>query len=144
STRRYLDDTNVLETRFTTSTGDVELVDFMPMGGADIETNRIIRRIRGLSGTTRLNVSLDPRFDYARRDPQWEAHEDQGVRATAGDDAVTLYAQGRFEIGSSGATTTLDIVEGETRWLTLVYRRRPRLWQPPRDEALAQLLDDTC
>ena len=145
ASRRYLPDTNVLETRFSTGTGEAELVDFMPMGAAARpDTNRIVRRLRGVSGTVNVTVTLDPRFDYARRDPEWDVQPGQGVRATAGDQAVTLYASAAFSIDAAGATATLAVAAGETIWLTLVCRTRPRLWQPPAADQLQTSLDDTC
>ena len=144
-TRRYLNKTNVLATRFVTGGGEAELIDFMPIGGdADgRRANRIIRRMRGLSGSVRFTVTLDPRFDYARRDPEWETRPD-GVRAIAGDESIAVYATLSWTLGSSGATTAFDVAAGETRWLVLEYNAVPAAWRPPGDADSQRALNDTC
>lgn len=145
SGRRYLDDTNVLETHFTTADGEVELIDFMPMAAAGRpQTNRIVRRVRGLSGRVTLRFTFDPRFDYARRDAAWEIQPGAGARATAGDEALTLFTDVPCATGPDGATGTFTVATGDTIWLTLEYRVRPRLWRAPTAAQLAECLDETC
>lgn len=145
TTRCYLEDTNVLATRFTTATGEAELIDFMPMAAATApETNRIIRRVRGVAGQVTLNVTFDPRFDYARRDASWELQPGQGARATSGDDALTLFTSVPCAERATGVTATFTVAAGDTTWFTLEYRKRPRLWRVPVPEHLEQVLDETC
>lgn len=143
--RRYLEDTNVLETRFMTDSSEVELVDFMPAGTAaqHPRTNRIIRRLRGRRGSIRFSVALDPRFDYGRREAAWETREGHGVRATSGDESITLYTELPFSIGTA-ATSTITVAAGEVKWLVLEYRDRPVLWNTPPASTLAAAFDDTC
>jgi GH15 family glucan-1,4-alpha-glucosidase len=70
STRRYIDDTNVLETTFSTTTGVVRVTDFMPMPANPhrIEPMReVLRIVEGIEGSVAVRVIVDPRPDYGRR-----------------------------------------------------------------------------
>jgi GH15 family glucan-1,4-alpha-glucosidase len=90
STRRYLPNTNVLETTFTTGRGAVRIVDAMPLPDHRLGPMReLARSIEGVAGTVPMRWRFAPRFDYARRAPTcgWRA----GVPvATWGSDALAL------------------------------------------------------
>jgi len=79
--RRYLPDTNVLETTFTTDRGVLRLTDLMPVAERDAyrrelwPEHEILRRIECVEGTVEVDVHCDPRLDYARIDP---ALDDRG------------------------------------------------------------------
>ena len=76
STRRYVDDTNVLETTYTTATGIVRVTDFLPMpaNARRLEPMReVLRIVEGIEGSVTLRVIVDPRPGYGRiriRPPQ--------------------------------------------------------------------------
>ena len=70
STRRYVDDTNVLETTHRTATGSVRVTDFlsMPADTSRLEPMReVLRIVEGIEGSVTLRVIVDPRPDYGRR-----------------------------------------------------------------------------
>src|SRR5262245_18257217 len=73
-TRRYLDDTLILETVFETPTGRVSLLDFMPPRGS---ASDIVRIVRGRTGRVRMRTEFVVRFDYGSVIP-WvtQAHEE--------------------------------------------------------------------
>ena len=94
TTRRYLDDSFVLETTHETSTGVVRVLDVMPLadGRADV-----LRRIEGVSGTVRMRHEWIVRFSYGRTKPfvsrhteEREAGIDQIITAVAGPDMIVL------------------------------------------------------
>ena len=71
--RRYLDETAILETTFTTSTGTVRVVDFMSIGDTGhpwsyrLRPQReLVRFVECLDGTVDLVASFEPRPDYGR------------------------------------------------------------------------------
>ncbi|MDQ3070260.1 MAG: glycoside hydrolase family 15 protein [Acidobacteriota bacterium] len=145
-TRRYLEDTNVLETRFVTATGDVEAVDFMPASLATPQrgTNRIIRRLRGQSGTMQFSLTFDPRFDYGRRDPTWELRGGWGARALNAAESLTLYTDLPLALSPPAASARFTVAAGDERWLVLEYRSEPAPWSTPAAGDLAQTLGTTC
>lgn len=73
TTRRYLPDTNVLETTFRCDTGTVRLTDAMtvparPEGSQGlIPGHEILRRVECVDGWVEIEVLCEPRFEYGRR-----------------------------------------------------------------------------
>src|SRR5918995_834068 len=71
-TRRYIDDTNVLETTFTTPTGVLRMTDVMPVDTEAAKArelwsdHEILRRIECLAGEVQVQVVFAPRFEYGR------------------------------------------------------------------------------
>src|SRR5919201_1788934 len=63
--RRYLPDTNVLETTFRTAGGAVRVTDALTtQEGPVIAWRELARRIEGLSGRVAIRWHVDPRFGY--------------------------------------------------------------------------------
>ena len=79
ASRRYVDDTAVLETTYTTDSGEVRVTDLMPVGERRAD---VIRRVEGVRGTVTLRHSWIVRFDYGRIRP-W-VHR-RGGRRPSGD-----------------------------------------------------------
>jgi len=83
--RRYLPDTNVLETTFTTERGVLRLTDLMPVAERDAyrrelwPEHEILRRVECVAGTVEVDVYCDPRLDYARIDPALDDRGPHGV-----------------------------------------------------------------
>src|SRR4051812_6963684 len=71
--RRYLDDTNVLETSFETSSGSLVATDFMlaaseeEKGSMLLPECELIRRVTCLDGKCDLKIHFAPRDDYGGR-----------------------------------------------------------------------------
>ena len=67
SQQLYLPDTNVLLTRFLSSEGVAEVLDFMPIEAGLKERHDLVRSIRVIRGSMRFEVDCRPAFDYARQ-----------------------------------------------------------------------------
>jgi len=69
TSRRYIGNTNVLETTFSTESGKVVLTDFMPVASEEDKgqrlwpENEIIRQIQCVKGEMELLVEFNPRLD---------------------------------------------------------------------------------
>ena len=87
-TRRYREDTLILETTFATAAGAVLLVDFMPPRGMNSD---VVRIVRGLRGRVDMHMELVLRFDYGRTVPWVTRLEDGTWRGIAGPDMVLLH-----------------------------------------------------
>ncbi len=89
--RRYLDDSNVLETTFTTAQGSVRLTDAMTLTDehAISPMRELVRKAEGLAGAVPLRWSLDPRFGYGERRTRIERRAGRWF-ADAGSDALVL------------------------------------------------------
>src|SRR5204862_3780262 len=86
TTRRYRDETLILETEIETESGAVRLIDFMPPRG---ENPDIIRIVEGLRGKVSMHMELIIRFDYGQIVP-WVRKRHDGLEAVAGPDGLIL------------------------------------------------------
>jgi GH15 family glucan-1,4-alpha-glucosidase len=75
--QEYLENTNVLRTVFTGSTGSFELIDFAPrflQYDRSFKPSMLIRILRPLAGDPRVRVRCRPTWDYGRADVfSWRA-----------------------------------------------------------------------
>jgi GH15 family glucan-1,4-alpha-glucosidase len=62
----YLPDTNVLLTRFLSSDGVGEIMDFMPISTDQWDGKKLIRRVTAVRGEVKYKVSCKPRFNYGK------------------------------------------------------------------------------
>ncbi len=90
--RRYLPETNVLETTFVTKQGVVRVTDAMLLPGLGLAPAReLARRVECLSGCVAMRWRVEPRFAYGSRSPRIGLRGGTPV-ATSGRDAVALSA----------------------------------------------------
>jgi GH15 family glucan-1,4-alpha-glucosidase len=75
--RRYIDDSNVLETIFTTSSGTAKVTDALLLdGGALLPWLELVRQVECLEGEVELEWSLTARPRWGRNDPNAFMRED--------------------------------------------------------------------
>ena len=87
--RRYLPDSLILETEFTTAQGVVTILDFMPPKGS---ASDLVRVVHGVDGCVSLCTELVIRFDYGSIVP-WVTQSrgaETELHAVAGPDMLTL------------------------------------------------------
>lgn len=110
TTRRYLPDTLVLETRHECPAGTVVVLDFMPPRSTYSD---FVRLVVGERGTVRMRSELVLRFGYGASVP-WVTHcADGALRAIAGPDLVLLRTPA--EMHGEGLTTVgeFDVRAGD-------------------------------
>ncbi|MFN2613193.1 MAG: glycoside hydrolase family 15 protein, partial [Actinomycetota bacterium] len=134
--RRYVPDTNVLETEFETSSGRCRVTDALnhpaPTGLPWIE---LARRVEGLSGTVRMTWSFRPRFDLGRAPMTMQAFGD--VTMFDGDDvsvAFLTFDAGEERRSENGIDGAFDVASGESALLAMLGRRAAPISIPARDE----------
>lgn len=86
-TRRYLPNTMVLETTFTTKDGVVKLTD--TMSRREI-TQEVIRMVTGVEGKVAMVMDFLIRFDYGTVIPWVTCNEQGQLQGIAGPDRITL------------------------------------------------------
>src|SRR3954465_161776 len=86
TTRRYLDETIVLETTHETAEGAVTVTDLMPIRD---KTPDVVRVVRGERGRVRMRMELIIRFAYGSAVP-WVTAIEGGIQAIAGPDRLRL------------------------------------------------------
>ncbi len=76
----YLPDTCILMTRFMSSDGVGEVIDFMPIAGnVATDRHRLVRMIRVVRGEMTFEAICDPRFNYGRDSHEVTITEDGAV-----------------------------------------------------------------
>jgi GH15 family glucan-1,4-alpha-glucosidase len=135
TTRRYWDNTLILETRFETETGVVGLIDFMPPRG---KASDVVRLVRGISGRVKLRMQLVIRFGFGADVPWVKKNPDgSGLLAICGQDMTVLRTP--VETRGEDLTTVADfeVGEGETVPFVLTYGPSHLPVPDPIDPALA-------
>jgi GH15 family glucan-1,4-alpha-glucosidase len=139
--RRYLPDTNVLETTFVTDDGAIRLTDAMPLAREGFAPQReLLRSIAGLSGTVALRWRIEPRFGYAGRRTRISARGGLPV-AVAGSDAlgVRSWDAGAPQCEKDAITGSFELAGGSHALLALSASHAEPLVFPGRAEAEARL-----
>ncbi len=141
-TRRYLDDSFVLETTFSSPTGTAVLLDAMPLGDGRCD---IVRRLTVTEGTVRVLHEWVVRFGYGAIEP-WvqrvtDPHGDEAIRAVAGPDSLLLRGD-RLPVPSGRAhRDEVELPAGESLELSLTWTPS---WRPlPTRPAVEHRIDAT-
>ncbi|SFC06179.1 Glucoamylase (glucan-1,4-alpha-glucosidase), GH15 family [Halobiforma haloterrestris] len=121
SERRYVGDTNVLETTFRTEGGTATVTDFMPPAGRVDDPKKVLyRKVACTEGRAELEVDLEPRFDYGRAEPTIEPVEDGvGVLAAGAEERVLLEAPTDLATEDGRIAGDLSLEAGEDAWFLL-------------------------
>ncbi len=117
--RRYWDDTLILETQFETANGAVALIDFMPPRG---KASDVVRLVRGLGGKVKMRMELIIRFGFGNDIPWVKRTEDHSaLLAICGEDMAVLRTP--VETRGRDLTTVADfeVHEGDTVPFVLSY-----------------------
>lgn len=134
--RRYLEDTNVLETTFYTARGVVEIVDAMTVHGETLGPARELqRRVRGVAGQVPMGWRVQARFGYGQM-PTVVAWRGRTPIASAGSDAVAICAfdAGSVQLLDAAITGSFETHEGSQAVLALCAAHQEPLVFPSRTE----------
>jgi GH15 family glucan-1,4-alpha-glucosidase len=138
TSRRYWDNTLILETRFETKSGTVAVIDFMPPRGV---ASDIVRLVRGIAGHVKLQMELVIRFGFGVGIPWVRRTEDGALLAIGGQDMTVL----RTPVETRGKDMTtvaeFEVNEGQTVPFVLTYA--PSHLPVPEPINPAQALQDT-
>jgi GH15 family glucan-1,4-alpha-glucosidase len=149
--RRYLPGTLVVETTFTTDTGQVRLTDAMAFAerqrGHDLgydAPHELIRSVEGVAGEVELELELAPRPQYGLIKPLVRL-EDGGAR-TFGACRLSVRSAVPLEVEDSTLRATFTAGEGDRlgfcmRWAPPEARHAPR---PTQAHAAAERIADTA
>ncbi|WP_309709525.1 glycoside hydrolase family 15 protein [Pseudolysinimonas sp.] len=142
--RRYDGDSFTLLTRWVTESGEIEVVDLMPMGGRRAD---VIRRVRGVRGTVRVEEVLRIRFDYADAIPWVRQSRSEGgtgerehaLIAVAGPDSVVVRGP-RLAAENFAHRAVFEVAAGQTVDLVLTWfpAHRPPPPMPDVDACLTE------
>jgi GH15 family glucan-1,4-alpha-glucosidase len=139
SSRRYVDNTLILETTFGADDGEARLCDCFAMrkGGEHYPHRQIRRIVEGVHGTVPFIVEIVPRFDYGSIKP-WIRHID-GRHHVAIDGSDGLFISGDLPTRMKhrhDLEGRFTIKEGDRLYLSLLWR-----WPEDLDEGRAKAPD---
>ena len=141
TTRRYLPDTNVLETTFTTDLGRVRVTDALLLNGPGLAPLReLVRVVDGIDGSVPMSWSVEPRFGYAAARTSIVVRSGVPV-ASSGPDAIGIvsFDLGRPDVADGRISGGAEVRAGSTGMLVLSAASQEPVVVPSRDEALDRL-----
>jgi len=144
SERRYLTDSNVLETTFKTATGTVRVTDALTLPGGGLSPYReLVRRVVGVIGQVPMRWSIEPRFEYATKGGGLAVHGGVPV-AVSGRDAVAVLSwdAGEVDVGATAITGSFRSAAGRSSLIVLSAAHEEPLVFPTRAD-VERRLDET-
>lgn len=145
--RLYIEDTNILQTHFTTDSGTIILTDFMP-GFSEEEKNHslqpeheIIRRIECVQGEVEIQIDFNPRPHYAQQNPLWQDLGKLGLRLEIDGQLMTLCSDVKLIIQkTSSAYAKVKIKAGQILDFSLCFTHDAPAVIPPLGTLISQKL----
>ena len=130
--RRYEDGTLVLETLFESRSGQLAVLDFMPIRQ---EHPVLIRIVEGRAGRMRMRSELALRFDYGRIHPRADATEHHRIELVAGPHAVSFHCPVATREHARVLESRFTVAAGERVAFVMAWRPSHL---PPRDVVVAE------
>lgn len=134
--RRYLKDTNVLETTFTTAEGIVTVIDALNLqDGGELSWVELARSVRVARGQVRMRYRIQPRFDFGL-DRTELARQGEVLLATQDDRVMAFrcWDAGEPIHSEGGIAGEFDAREGCEALLVCVFAHDQPIPLPPRRE----------
>jgi GH15 family glucan-1,4-alpha-glucosidase len=112
----YWPDTNILVTRFLSTDGVGEIIDFMPVSGQkDVApAHGLIRRVKVARGAMRFRLECVPAFNYGRDEHRVEIST-QGTRFCSSSLSLALASSVSLQQFSTGVACEFSLEEGQTQ-----------------------------
>jgi GH15 family glucan-1,4-alpha-glucosidase len=150
SARRYIDQTNVLETTFSSESGKVVLTDFMPVTSEERKEqmlwpeHELVRQVKCEQGEMELIVDFNPRLDYGRLRPEIKNAGKLGWRIDIGTNAFTL--RSHLELTPTtheGLSAKFTLKAGEIIAFSLTFSTEGPAVIPPLGDLVAEKMNLT-
>src|SRR3954469_7254276 len=120
--RCYLEDTNVLQTTWTTASGKVRVTDALVVSEGIQRFSELVRRVECLSGKVELAWRVRPRFGWAHVVPKVRREQSGFVLSHKDIELlVQSFACGEIEAGDGEVTGTVRLGRGDTGVLGLLF-----------------------
>jgi GH15 family glucan-1,4-alpha-glucosidase len=145
SRRRYLPETNVLETTFATAQGTVRMTDALTVPSGTLGPYReLARRVDGLHGEVPMRWRVEPRLHYAGSRTRFSRRAGVPV-VTAGREglAVTAWDAGEVEESNGAIRGSFAAAEGSSAVIALGAAHQEPLVLPARRD-VEKRLEDTA
>ena len=134
----YFPDTAILITRFMTTDGVGEVIDFMPVEDSRTasDRHRLVRVLRCVRGRMRFVVDCAPRFDYGRQAHQLEMTEQGAVFRGPGLELTLHGPAGGLDRSGDDVHATITLQAGQVDGFVLESAAEGPPRYLPREELL--------
>ena len=125
--RRYVENTNVLETRFRCSGGTAVLTDLMPVSSEQykrrelIPDHEILRQVECTEGEVEIHTDFRPCADYGRVPVKIRASSMLGLRMEVGRGVYWLRSTHALHVSEGAAFINVHLRAGESAQFSLSY-----------------------
>jgi GH15 family glucan-1,4-alpha-glucosidase len=139
--RRYLGQTNVLETTYRTNDGVVRVTEALTLqDGGLLPWVELVRRVEGVEGEVEVAWSVEPRFDWGREPPAIGRKGEIAVAEGAGLQlGVHSWDLGEPQLREDAICGTGRVSAGASALLALVATHEQPLPRPLRDHVESRL-----
>lgn len=134
--RRYLPETNILETDFRTPAGTVGLIDLMPVreNTSLVPDHEIIRMVECTAGEVDIEIFLAPRARYGEVKPKLERRGNLGLRFCYGRGVYWLRSTAQLNTSGDSASLRHRLKSGEKLVFSLSYTENAPAVLPDLDQ----------
>jgi GH15 family glucan-1,4-alpha-glucosidase len=145
--RRYIQNTNVLETSFLCGSGQAVLTDLMPVAsgqfkrGAMMADHELVRRLVCTEGEIEIQVDFRPRAAYGEGPIQLRDHGKLGLRFESGGGVYWLRCSRPLHVESDRVRDTITLKRGETLDFSLSYSEESPAVLPALGERVRAAID---
>ncbi len=125
--RRYIQNTNVLETRFLCGSGQAVLTDLMPVASeqfkrsAMLADHELVRQVVCTKGEIEIRVEFRPRAAYGEETVKLRDHGKLGLRFESGGGVYWLRCNRPLQAESDGVRGTIVLKRGDKLDFSLSY-----------------------
>jgi len=125
--RQYIQNTNVLETRFICGSGQAVLTDLMPVASEQFKRSAImadhelVRRLVCTEGEIEVRVEFRPRAAYGEEPIKLRDHGKLGLRFESGGGVYWLRCNRALQVESDRVEGTISLKRGETLEFSFSY-----------------------
>ncbi|HJX06566.1 MAG TPA: glycoside hydrolase family 15 protein [Actinomycetota bacterium] len=140
--RRYLPDTNVLETTFTTPTGTAAVIDGMTLqlGRRLAPFRELVRLIEGVDGSVEFSWSCKPRFGYGEDTTRVSRRAGVPVFSSGNDAmAISTWDAGEPQIDGDAVGGSFTVAAASSAMLCLGVAHQEPLVLPSRRDVEGRL-----
>jgi GH15 family glucan-1,4-alpha-glucosidase len=147
--RRYIENTNALETTFLGASGQIVLTDFMPVTSEESKRrtlwpeHELVRQIKCQQGEVETVMNFSPRLDYGRVAPKIRDAGKFGWRIGAGANLLILRGNIELEPTPDGLAARFVLRAGESVVFTFSFSAEAPATVPPLGSAIDEKLNLT-
>jgi len=145
--RRYLPDSNVLETHFLCGSGEATLIDLMPVAPEEYKRTEMIpdheltRHLICTKGEIEIAVEFQPRVDYGRSAVRLHDHKKIGVRFESGRGVYWLRCNRPLQLQDDCVRASIVLKQGETLEFSLSYAEESPAVLPALGQQLSNAIE---